>query len=297
MSGFHEWIKDDPSAQYPAEANRYHVYFAYPCPFAHRVLTVLKLKGLDHVISCSPVGCIRDKEKGWTFEEGCSDPHHPTFTLLREVYKLSDPDFNGAVSVPVLYDIKTQKVVNNESPEIMRMLNTEFNKLAKNPTIDLYPEHLRSRIDEFSDDIQKNFNRAVYRAGFAKTQEEYDAAYDDVFGLLDKLEGILSKQRYIVDNNQITESDVRAFTTLLRFDPVYAFLFKCNKKLISKDYPNLLGFVREIYQTDGVKNTFVLPEVKRQYYGAVTMAHLNPSGIIPRGPEIDYEVPHGRDKF
>jgi putative glutathione S-transferase len=175
------------------------------------------------------------------------------------------------------------------------MLNSEFNKFARHPDLDLYPESLRSRIDELNDQVYPKLNNGVYRAGFAKSQEAYDAAYEDVFSMLDILENILSKQRYLIDNKQITEADVRAWTTLLRFDPVYFTHFKCNKKLISKDYPNLYGFVREIYQIDGVKDTVDVDEIKKHYYASQLM--VNPTGIIPRGPEINYDLPHGRDQF
>jgi glutathionyl-hydroquinone reductase len=175
------------------------------------------------------------------------------------------------------------------------MLNSEFNDHARHPKLDLYPEALRSRIDELNDQVYPKLNNGVYRAGFAKSQEAYDAAFEDVFSMLDILEGILAKQRYLIDNEHLTEADVRAFTTLLRFDPVYFTHFKCNKKLISKDYPNLFAFTREIYQMDGVKATVNLAEIKKHYYAS--QLHINPTGIIPRGPEIDYDVPHGRDKF
>jgi putative glutathione S-transferase len=175
------------------------------------------------------------------------------------------------------------------------MLNSEFNKLARHTDLDLYPESLRSRIDELNEQVYSKLNNGVYRAGFAKSQEAYDAAYEDVFSMLDILENILSKQRYLIDNKQITEADVRAWTTLLRFDPVYFTHFKCNKKLISKDYPNLYGFVREIYQIDGVKDTVDVDEIKKHYYASQLM--VNPTGIIPRGPEINYDLPHGRDQL
>lgn len=174
------------------------------------------------------------------------------------------------------------------------MLNSEFNKFADNSNLDLYPEALRSRIDELNDEIYTKLNNGVYRAGFAKSQEAYNSAYEDVFSMLDKLEIILSKQRYLIDNEHLTETDVRTWTTLLRFDPVYFGHFKCNKKMITKDYPNLYGFIREIYQIKGVKDTVNLNEIKRHYYASHLM--INPTGIIPCGPEIDYDLPHGRDQ-
>jgi len=175
------------------------------------------------------------------------------------------------------------------------MLNSEFNKFARHPDLDLYPESLRSRIDELNEQVYPKLNNGVYRAGFAKSQEAYDAAYEDVFSMLDTLENILSKQRYLIDNERLTEADVRAWTTLLRFDPVYFTHFKCNKKLITKDYPNIYGFTREIYQMDGIKETTNLDEVKNGYFASMKM--INPTGIVPRGPEINYDLPHGRDQL
>ncbi len=175
------------------------------------------------------------------------------------------------------------------------MLNSEFNKFAHHPDLDLYPEPLRSRIDELNEQVYPKLNNGVYRAGFAKSQEAYDAAFEDVFSMLDILENILSKQRYLIDNEHLTEADVRAWTTLYRFDPVYVTLFKCNKKLISKDYPNLYGFVREIYQIDGIKETVNFDEIKNGYFAH--LSDINPTGIVPRGPEINYDLPHGRDQL
>lgn len=291
---FRQWIKDDPSAEYPAEPNRYHLYVALACPWAHRTLVFLKLKGLDHIISYSTVDSFLDMEKGcgWAFGEQHPDPHHPTFTHLKDVYKLNDPEYNARVTVPVLFDLKTQKIVNNESSEIIRMLNSEFNKFSRHSERDFYPEALRSRIDEMNEKIYPTLNNGVYRAGFAKSQEAYNSAFEDVFSILETLENILSKQRYLIDDKNLTETDVRAWTTLLRFDPVYFTHFKCNKKMISKDYPNIYGFVREIYQIEGVKETVNLDEIKKHYYASHLM--INPTGIIPRGPEIDYDLPHGR---
>lgn len=233
-----------------------------------------------------------EKGCGWAFGEKYPDPHHSTFTYLKDVYKLNDPDYNGRVTVPVLFDLKTQKIVNNESAEILRMLNSEFNEFARHSNVDLYPESLRSRIDQLNDEIYPTLNNGVYRAGFAKSQDAYNAAFVDVFSMLDKLEGILSQQRYLIDNEHLTETDVRAWTTLLRFDPVYFGHFKCNKKMISKDYPNLFAFIRDIYQIDGIKDTVDINEIKRHYYASHLM--INPTGIIPLGPEIDYDLPHGR---
>ncbi|CAF4010280.1 unnamed protein product [Adineta steineri] len=173
------------------------------------------------------------------------------------------------------------------------MLNSEFNSYASHPPIDLYPISLRSRINAMNEQIFSKFNSAVYRAGFAKTQEIYDQALNDIFHLLDTLESILAKQRYLIDNNNVTETDIRAWTTLIRFDPVYFTHFKCNKKMISKDYPNLFGFTRELYQMANINKTVDIDEIKKHYYRS--HLHINPTGIIAQGPDIDYDKPHGRD--
>jgi putative glutathione S-transferase len=188
---------------------------------------------------------------------------------------------------------QTQKIVNNESSEIMRMLNNEFNRYAKYPNIDLYPLSLRSQIDSLNDELFAKLNSAVYRAGFAKTQQIYDQVYNNIFEILDKLEGILTKQRYLINNENLTECDVRAWTTLIRFDIVYFTHFKCNKKLISKDYPNLFGFIRELYQTSNISETVDFDEIKKHYF--VSHVHINPTRIIPNGPEIDFNQNHQRD--
>ncbi|CAF2632059.1 unnamed protein product [Rotaria sp. Silwood2] len=228
---------------------------------------------------------------------------------IQRYLKQLDTDRNGNISFEdldcesfifffntiTIQHIQTQKIVNNESPEIIRMLNSEFNKFARNPDLDLYPEHLRSHIDELNEQVYPKLNNGVYRAAFAKSQEAYNAAFEDVFSMLDKLENVLSEQRYLIDNNQITEADVRAWVTLLRFDPVYFTLFKCNKKMISKDYPNLYGFVRDIYQMEGIKETVDLYEIKKHYYASLLT--INPTGIIALGPEINYDLPHDRDRF
>ncbi|CAF1474804.1 unnamed protein product, partial [Didymodactylos carnosus] len=292
---FRNWIKDDKTAAFEAEPNRYHLYISSACPWAHRTLVVRKLKGLEDIISYSSVDTFLDMAKGcgWAFSKSYPDPHHSHFTHLKDVYRLSDPNFDGRVTVPVLFDLKTQNIVNNESSEIIRMLNSEFNRFAKNPDLDLYPESLRSKIDLLNDEIYSKLNTGVYRAGFATTQEVYESAFHDVFQILDKLEIILSESRYLADNNKLTEADVRLWTTLVRFDPVYVTHFKCNKKLITKDYPNLYGFLREIYQMNGIKETVKIDEIKKLYF--TSHRHINSTGIIPLGPDVDYDLPHKRD--
>jgi len=236
-----------------------------------------------------------ESRKGWSFENGFPDPHHPEFTHLKQVYQLANPEYNERVTVPVLFDLKTKTIVNNESSEIIRMLNSEFNEFAKHPKVDLYPEALRSIIDPLNDEIYTKLNNGVYKSGFATTQEAHEAAYNGIFEVLDKLEQILSKQRYLASNDQLTETDIRTFVTLVRFDPVYVTHFKCNKKLITKDYPNLFGFLREIYQMPGIKDTVKMDHIKKHYF--MSHIHVNPSRLVPQGPDVDYDQPHGRDKL
>ncbi|CAF0735959.1 unnamed protein product [Didymodactylos carnosus] len=285
---FRNWIKRDGSTEFKPELNRYHLYVSYACPWAHRALVVRILKGLEHVISYSTVHWFLE-EGGWKFTKEYPDPHHSEdFTHLKNVYTLSDPNYDGNITVP------TQKIVNNESSEIIRMLNSEFNEYAKN-SLDLYPEQLRSQIDSINDEVYPKLNNGVYRAGFAKNQEAYESAFNDVFYMLDKIEAILSKQRYLVDNKILTEADIRLWTTLIRFDPVYVTHFKCNKYLVTKDYPNIYGYMCEIYQMNGIKETVNMFHIKNHYFQSHT--HINPTKIVPLGPEIDYTKPHKRDKF
>jgi len=229
-----------------------------------------------------------DSDLGWTLK----DPHHPKFTHMISIYQLNEPGFDGNVTVPVLFDLKTQKIVNNESSEIIRMLNSEFNSFAKHPQLDLYPESLRAKIDELNDEVYTKLNNGVYRSGFATSQEAHDSAYNGIFEMLDKLEQILSKQRYLISDKQLTEADVRVWPTLLRFDIVYFTHFKCNKKLISKDYPNIFGYLREIYQMDGIKDTVNFEHIKKHYF--ISHTHINPSKLVPQGPDVDFEQAHGR---
>jgi len=289
-STFRSWIKNDSSAVFQPEPNRYHLYVSFACPWAHRTLMLLKLKGLEHVISYSVVDWLLDMDSdlGWTLK----DPHHPKFTHMISIYQLNEPGFDGNVTVPVLFDLKTQKIVNNESSEIIRMLNSEFNSFAKHPQLDLYPESLRAKIDELNDEVYTKLNNGVYRSGFATSQEAHDSAYNGIFEMLDKLEQILSKQRYLISDKQLTEADVRVWPTLLRFDIVYFTHFKCNKKLISKDYPNIFGYLREIYQMDGIKDTVNFEHIKKHYF--ISHTHINPSKLVPQGPDVDFEQAHGR---
>ncbi|XP_070554823.1 glutathionyl-hydroquinone reductase YqjG-like isoform X2 [Ptychodera flava] len=238
-------------------------------------------------------------QQGWNFTDQkpkCTkDPVYDA-KYLSEIYFNVVPDYGGRYTVPVLFDKKTKVIVNNESSEIIRMLNTEFNEFCKTEDqkkLNLYPEHLKSKIDEVNDWVYPYINNGVYRCGFATTQEAYNAAVKPLFEHLDKAEDILSKTRYLT-GNQLTEADIRLFTTLVRFDTVYVGHFKCNKKRIM-DYQNIWGFVRDIYQTDGIAETCDQEHIQKHYQ----QSHLsvNPSGIVAIGPDIDFNAPHDRDKF
>jgi len=290
-SRFRDWVEADPGARFPAEPGRYHLYVSLACPWAHRTVIVRALKGLERVISMSVVDPIRD-ERGWAFRPGRGHGPDPVngFDYLAEAYAASDPSFGGRVTVPVLWDTQTGRIVNNESSEVIRMLNSAFDGFAANPDLDLYPAGLREEIDAINAVVYDNVNNGVYRCGFAGTQEAYDEAFDALFRTMDDLEVRLLGQRYLV-GDRITESDWRLFTTLLRFDPVYVGHFKCNLRRIA-DYPALSAYLRELYQVPGVAETVDMDHIKRHYY--CTHRRLNPLGIVPKGPEIDLRAPHGR---
>ena len=283
---FRNWVTASGESGYLAEPDRYHLYVSLACPWAHRTVIFRKLKKLDDVISLSLVDPIRD-HRGWRFmgSEGEFPDEINGFSFLSEAYLKSDPSFDGRVTVAALWVKKTQRIVNNESSEIIRMLNTEFNAFTAS-TMDYYPEELRVEIDEINAFVYANINNGVYRAGFATTQTAYEKAFTTLFLALDNLEERLSGQSYLV-GNQITEADWRLFTTLVRFDPVYYGHFKCNQKRLV-DYPHLWRYTRNLYQVPGVADTVNMDHIKRHYYG--THASLNPTGIVPKGPEIDFTI-------
>jgi putative glutathione S-transferase len=293
---FRNWVTRDGSAGpsgrggFRAEPNRYHLYVAFACPWAHRTLIFRKLKGLESLISVSAVNSYMG-EDGWTFDAAPEtirdDVNH--VRKLYELYTIADPKYSGRSTIPILWDKKQRTIVSNESSEIIRMLNGAFDEVGANRN-DYYPKELRAEIDEWNALIYPNVNNGVYRAGFATTQEAYEEAAIALFATLDKLERRLSVRRYLC-GSRLTEADVRLFTTLIRFDPVYHGHFKCNKRRIV-DYPNLWGFVRDIYQTPGVAETVHIDFIKRHYYGS--HATINPTRIVPIGPELDYSEPHGR---
>ncbi|MFK7801170.1 MAG: glutathione S-transferase family protein [Anaerolineae bacterium] len=292
-ASFRDWVKADGSTPYAPEAGRYHLYIANACPWAHRTMVFRKLRQLEDAISISIVDTLMF-DNGWRFREG--EGYIPDSVnekdFMHEVYTAADPTFTGRVTVPVLWDKKTGTIVNNESSEIIRMLNSEFSAIASTG-IDYYPEHLRAEIDEINERIYHTVNNGVYKSGFARSQEAYEEAVTALFDTLDFLEERLDSQRYLV-GDQITEADWRLFTTLVRFDPVYVGHFKCNLKRIV-DYPNLSNYLRELYQVPGIADTVDLPQIKEHYYRS--HESVNPSRVVPMGPEIDYTQPHNRDRF
>ena len=273
---------------YPAEPGRYHLYVGMGCPWAHRTLVVRALKGLDDVIPVTVV-VPSVNDGGWVFEQpeqGCR--------TLKEFYALSSPGYQGRSTVPVLWDSQTQTIVNNESADIIVMLDGAFNAIAHHPDIDLYPESLKPTIDQWNERIYRTVNNGVYRCGFAQTQHAYNQACDELFTTLDAVNDALATQRYLC-GAQLTLADVRLFTTLFRFDIVYYGLFKCNWRRI-QDYPHLGPYLRDIYQRPGVADTCDLDAVKRDYYS--NLFPLNPGRIIPRGPDITYLLePHHRERL
>jgi putative glutathione S-transferase len=278
---------------FAAAPGRYHLYVSLACPWAHRTLIFRVLKGLEDMVSVSVVNPLM-LEDGWTFAPG--DGVAPDTVggagFLHQVYARSDPRYSGRASVPVLWDKETGRIVNNESSEIIRMFNSAFDRLgAAGP--DFCPESLRAEIDEINETVYETVNNGVYRAGFARTQEAYEEAVRALFATLDMLEERLSRQRYLV-GDRITEADWRLFTTLVRFDAVYVGHFKCNIRRLA-DYPALWGYTRELYQVAGVAGTVNFDHIKRHYY----MSHksINPKRIVPAGPDIDFDAPHGRESL
>jgi glutathionyl-hydroquinone reductase len=287
-TSFRDKISKEPEAKFPAVAGRYHLYVSLACPWAHRTLIVRKLKNLEDAISVSVVSPLMN-ENGWEFSEYPGSTPDPLYNsnFMYQIYVKADPTYSGRVSVPVLWDKETHTIVSNESSEIIVMLNEAFEGN------DFYPEALRPEIDQINDLIYNTVNNGVYKSGFTREQEDYEKAVTELFNTLDLLEKRLSEQRYLV-GNQFTLADVRLFTTLVRFDPVYVGHFKCNiRRLV--DYPNLWNYTKDIYQTPGITETVNLDHIKKHYY----MSHpfVNPTRIVPKGPEIDFNGPHDRNRF
>jgi len=291
QAGFRNWITADGSAGptgvsgFAAEAGRYHLYVSLACPWAHRTLIFRKLKNLEHLIGVSITDAKMPDETGWSFTgtSGSTGDSINGKDYLWQIYGLTDPDYTGRVTVPVLWDKKQKTIVNNESAEIIRMFNSAFDGLTGNDD-DYYPEALRSRIDALNSRIYDTVNNGVYKAGFATTQPAYDEAVTALFASLDWIEGILGETPYLTGDT-ITEADWRLFTTLVRFDAVYVGHFKCNHRRIA-DYPNLSHYLKALYEVPGVKETVNLDHIRTHYYWSHTS--INPSRIIPIGPELAF---------
>jgi putative glutathione S-transferase len=299
---FREWISNDRSTSYPATAGRYHLYVSLACPWASRTVIFRKLKGLEDAISLTIVDPIRD-EKGWAFRDPSqkwrpdasfesTDPIN-SFHYLSEAYAATDPRFDGRVTVPVLWDKETKKIVNNCEDDICPMFNNAFNEFAKNKDVDLFPKEIEAEHAKLCDFLYDNINNGVYKAGFATRQQPYEISCKKLFDALDQIEQRLSKTRYLF-GNRIVEADWRLFCTLVRFDVVYHGHFKCNLRRII-DYRNLQGYLMDLYQQPGIADTVNFDHIKRHYY--MTHEEINPTRIVPLGPIVDLTKPHGRGKI
>jgi putative glutathione S-transferase len=293
-SVFRDRVRDDPDAEFPVEAGRYHLYVSYACPWAHRTLIARARYGLEDAISVDVVDPYRDDD-GWQFtpaKAGCTPDTVNGFDYLREAYREADPNVSGRPTVPVLWDKQQGTIVNNESREILRMLTTEFDSLATRDA-DLLPEGSADEVDDLLDDIYEPINNGVYRTGFADSQAAYDEAVADLFGALDRYDDLLADQRYLA-GDRLTEADVAMYTTLVRFDEVYHTHFMCNHRLI-REYDNLWPYLRDLYQTHGFGDTTVMGHIKEHYY--TTHPDVSPKRIVPVGPDPDFEAPHDRDRL
>ncbi|MEC8450925.1 MAG: glutathione S-transferase family protein [Pseudomonadota bacterium] len=292
-SKFRDKVSNEDGSTFPAESGRYHLYVSLACPWAHRALIFRKLKGLEEHIDVSVVH-PEMLDQGWEFKDypGSTGDKLYNFDYAHQIYTKAEPEITTRVTVPILWDKRTETIVNNESAEIIRIFNSGFNSLTNNED-DYYPNAQREEIDAINNMVYHDINNGVYKAGFATTQEAYEEAVTALFCALDRVEERLSKQRYLV-GSKITEADWRLFTTLIRFDAVYHGHFKCNKKQIA-DYPNIYGYMKELYQVPGVAETVNFDHIKRHYYYSHTM--INPTQVIPVGPEQDLMSPHGRDKM
>ena len=295
QSQFRHWITADGSAGpdgepgFPAEAGRYHLYVSLACPWAHRTLIFRQLKSLQDLVSVSVVEPLM-LANGWEFAEDGDELYGLRY--LYQLYQREQADYTGRVTVPVLWDKQQQRIVNNESADIIRMLNSAFNDITGNQQ-DYYPPSLQAEIDALNNWIYPTINNGVYRAGFATTQTAYQEAFEELFSSLDRLEQHLASRRYLT-GNQITEADWRLFTTLIRFDAVYHGHFKTNRQRIS-DFPNLGGYLRDLYQQPGIAQTVNMAHIKQHYYGSHKT--INPTGIVPAGPALDFTEPHKRDSL
>lgn len=291
---FTGWVTADGRSGYPAAAGRYHLYVSLACPWAHRTIIVRRLKGLANAIGMTVVDPIRD-DRGWAFRAGPGMGPDPVngFAFLAEAYTATDPQYRGRVTVPVLWDTVTRRIVSNNDDDIMRMLETEFDAFAESSDLDFYPAEHRGEIDALNAEIYESVNNGVYRAGFATEQAAYASAARDVFNQLDRLDERLATRRYLLGEHPV-ESDWRLFVTLIRFDAVYVGHFKCNLRRIA-DYPNLSGYLRDLYQFRDVAATVDFDHIKRHYY--MTHDEINPTRIVPIGPQLDLTAPHGRERL
>ena len=278
--------------EFPAEEHRYHLYVSLACPWAHRTLIFRTLKKLESLITVSVVSPIM-LDQGWSFDtkQGSSGDALHHFDYLRELYTLNQNNYSGRVTVPVLWDKKQQRIVNNESADIIRQFNRTLNHITGDKQ-DYYPRHLQAEIDAINNDVYDKVNNGVYRCGFATTQDAYETAYRKLFNTLDALEQRLSEQAFLA-GNIITEADWRLFTTLIRFDAVYHGHFKCNRQRL-EDYPALSNYLRQLYQWPGIAETVDFSHIKRHYY--VSHPMINPTQVVPVGPDVDYTRPHNRNK-
>jgi len=299
---FRQWISNDGSTSYAAEPGRYHLYVSLACPWASRTAIVRKLKGLEEAIGMTVVDPIRD-EKGWAFRDpsgkipagalfASTDPING-FQFLSEAYRATDPEYDERVTVPVLWDRQTKRIVNNCEDDICRMFNDVFNEFAGDKAVDLFPKDLQPEHAKLADFVHDNVNNGVYKAGFAMRQRAYEIASRRVFQALDELERRLSKNRYFF-GNRIVEADWRLFCTLVRFDAVYHGHFKCNLRRII-DYPNLQAYLMDLYQQPGIADTVNFDHIKRHYY--ITHGEINPTRIVPIGPLLDLTEPHRRERL
>jgi glutathionyl-hydroquinone reductase len=293
QDAFREWVTADGSSGFRSEPGRYHLYVSLACPWAHRTIIVRHLKRLEEVIGMTVVDPIRD-DRGWAFRDGPGHSKDPIngFQFLADAYLATDPSYSGRVTVPVLWDKQTRIIVSNSDDDLMRMLNVEFNAFSKSD-LDLCPAEHRAEIDRLNELIYENVNDGVYRAGFATSQRAYEKAAYSLFATLDHIEAILSRRRYLFGDVSL-ETDWRLFVTLIRFDPVYHGHFKCNIRRII-DYPNLSGYLRDLYQVDGIADTVNFDHIKRHYY--FTHDDINPTRIVPVGPVQNLRASHGRESL
>ncbi len=290
---FLDWITADDNSGYPAAKNRYHLYVSLACPWAHRTIIIRKLKRLEKIIGMTVVDPIRD-ERSWAFRDGPGHSKDPIngFNFLSEAYSMSNPNYESRVTVPVLWDKETKRIVSNSEDDIMRIFNSTFEDFTKS-NLDFYPEDLQEDIDQLNAVIYENVNDGVYKAGFATTQDAYEKAVNALFKTLDMLESRLAQQRYLFGSRMV-ETDWRLFVTLIRFDPVYHGHFKCNLRRIV-DYKNLFGYMKDLYQYDGVAETVNFDHIKKHYY--ITHDDINPTQIVPLGPVQDLNSPHDRSSL